>query len=138
MMKWIITEGRVGSYASESGDRAARTKQREGRVAVEKITRVLPKLMGRLKPVTSPASRCFLVALFILGFTTSYFANPPSKTLPQNPAGFDVEYHPPKPAIVLVHRAFAERIGLGRGGSAAGARRLRSDGRPVSVYLFYR
>lgn len=100
MMKWIITEGRVGSYASESGDRAARTKQREGRVAVEKITRVLPKLMGRLKPVTSPASRCFLVALFILGFTTSYFANPPSKTLPQNPAGFDVEYHPPKPAIV--------------------------------------
>ena len=95
---------------------------------MENITRALPKLMGRLKLATSRASRCFLVALFIFGFTSSYFANPPSKTHPQNSATPDVENHPPKPAIVLVHGAFADASG-----SDHVVRLLEQDGRTVTA-----
>ena len=60
--------------------------------------------MGRIKLATSPASRCFLVALFIFGFASSYVANLPSKdgqtvTLAQTPfisvADDQAEYRSP-------------------------------------------
>ena len=63
----------------------------------------LSKLGGRLKLATRPASRWFLVALFITGFSSTYFGDRPSRTDPQNSANPDVENHPPKTAIVLVH-----------------------------------
>ena len=56
----------------------------------------LAELMGRLKLAASPASRCFLVALFISGFTNRYFGDLRSKTDPQYAANADVENHPPK------------------------------------------
>jgi hypothetical protein len=62
----------------------------------------LSKLVGRLKLATDPASRCFLVALFISGFSSSYFGEPPSKTRPENSANPDVENHSPKPTFALV------------------------------------
>jgi hypothetical protein len=63
----------------------------------------LPNLIWRLKPAIDPATRFFLVALFIVGFTSSYFGDLRSKTDPQYAANADVENHPSKPAIVFVH-----------------------------------
>jgi hypothetical protein len=60
----------------------------------------LSKLVGRLKLAAGPASRCFLVALFISGFSSSYFGEQPSKTYPKNSANPDVENHSPKPTVV--------------------------------------
>jgi hypothetical protein len=44
----------------------------------------LAELMGRLKIAASPASRCFLVALFLFGFSSSYFDDLRSNTDPQS------------------------------------------------------
>jgi hypothetical protein len=113
MTKWTITN--IHSKKSELAlahpgakmDLAGRNRQK-GRVAVENITRALPRLMGRVEPAASAASQCFLVALFFLAFIGSYFANPLSKTRPQNSVNPDVENHPPKPAIVLVNAGVAD------------------------------
>jgi hypothetical protein len=50
----------------------------------------LPSLIWRLKPAINPATRFFLIALFIVGFTSSYFGDLPSKTHPQYAANADV------------------------------------------------
>jgi hypothetical protein len=50
----------------------------------------LPNLIWRLKPAINPATRFFLVALFIVGFTGSYFGDLHSKTHPQYAANADV------------------------------------------------
>jgi len=50
----------------------------------------LPDLIWRLKPAIDPATRFFLVALFIVGFTSSYFGDLRSKTPPQYAADADV------------------------------------------------
>jgi hypothetical protein len=50
----------------------------------------LPDLIWRLKPAIDPATRFFLVALFIVGFTSSYFGDLRSKTHPQYAANADV------------------------------------------------
>jgi hypothetical protein len=69
---------------------------------------VLPELIRRLKLATRPASRCFLVALFIIGFTINYFDDLPLRTHPQYAANPDVKNHPPKPPIVFVPAVFAK------------------------------
>ena len=71
----------------------------------------LSKLVGRLKLATGPASRCFLVALFISVFTISYFGDPPSKTHPEYSASPGVGNDLPKPAIALAHAALANASG---------------------------
>src|SRR6266481_3514359 len=73
----------------------------------------LAELMGRLKLAASPASRCFLVALFISGFTNRYFGDLRSKTDPQYAANADVENQPPKSAIVFVHAGWDHVVALG-------------------------
>lgn len=109
MTKWTITNihsqksGLALAHPEAKMDLAGRNRQK-GRVAVENITRALPRLMGRVEPAASAASQCFLVALFILAFTGSYFANPLSKTRPQNFVNPD----PPKPGIVLVNAGVAD------------------------------
>ena len=50
----------------------------------------LPDLIWRLKPAIDPETRFFLVALFIVGFTSSYFGDLRSKTHPQYAANADV------------------------------------------------
>ena len=50
----------------------------------------LPDLIWRLRPAIDPATRFFLVALFIVGFTSSYFGDLRSKTHPQYAANADV------------------------------------------------
>jgi hypothetical protein len=50
----------------------------------------LPNLISRLKPAINPATRFFLVALFIVGFTSSYFGDLRSQTHPQYVANADV------------------------------------------------
>ena len=50
----------------------------------------LPNLIWRLKPAINPATRFFLVALFIVGFASSYFGDLRSKTHPQYAANVDV------------------------------------------------
>ena len=50
----------------------------------------LPNLIWRLKPAINPATRFFLVTLFIVGFTSSYFGDLRSKTHPQYAASADV------------------------------------------------
>ena len=72
----------------------------------------LAELMGRLKLAASPASRCFLVALFISGFTNRYFGDLRSKTDPQYAANADVENQPPKSAIVFVHAGWDHVVAL--------------------------
>jgi hypothetical protein len=72
----------------------------------------LAKLVGRLKLAASPASRCFLVALFIYGFANSYFGDLRSKTDPQYAANANVENHPPKSAIVFVHTGWDHVVTL--------------------------
>jgi hypothetical protein len=42
----------------------------------------LPNLIWRLKPAIDPATRFFLVALFIVGFASTYFGDLRSKTHP--------------------------------------------------------
>jgi hypothetical protein len=71
--------------------------------AMQFKSEALSKLSARLKLATGPASRCFLVALFISGFYISYLGGPPAKTDAQNLPKPDVANHSPKPAIVLVH-----------------------------------
>jgi hypothetical protein len=75
------------------------------------MNKYLTHLTGRIKLATSPASRCFLVALFIFGFTSSYVANLPSESRTQNSATPDMGNHPPKPAFVLPDGAFADALG---------------------------
>jgi hypothetical protein len=58
--------------------------RKNGRLAEENITRAFPKLIARLEVAARSAGRCFLVALFIIGFTSSYSANPGFKPHPQN------------------------------------------------------
>ena len=113
MTKWTITNihsQKSGLALAHPGAKMelARRNRQKGRVAVENITRALPRLMGRVEPAASAASRCFLVALFILAFTGSYFGNPLSQTRPQNPVNPHVQNHPPKPAIVVVNAAVAD------------------------------
>jgi hypothetical protein len=62
----------------------------------------LPKLILRLRLAINPATRLFLVALFVSGFTSSYFVDLRFKTHPQYSANPEVENHPPNPAIVFV------------------------------------
>ena len=71
--------------------------------AMQLKSNALPEQIGRLKLAINPATRFFLVALFIFGFTSSYFGDLRSKTHPQYAANADVENHPPKPAIGFVH-----------------------------------
>ena len=71
----------------------------------------LPELIRRLKLATRPASGCFLVAVFIIGFTSNYFGNLPLRTHPQYAANPEVKNHPPKPAIVFVPAVFANTSG---------------------------
>src|SRR5271165_2885749 len=70
----------------------------------------LAEQMRRLKLAASPASRCFLVALFLFGFISSYFGDLRSKTDPQHAGNADVEKHPSKSAIVFVHAGRDPRI----------------------------
>ena len=51
---------------------------------------------------TIPANRLFLIALFISGFSSSYFVDLRFKTRPQYAANPDVENHATNPAIVFV------------------------------------
>jgi hypothetical protein len=69
----------------------------------------LSELIGRLKLAINPATRFFLVALFIFGFTGSYFGDLSFKAYPQYAASPDVENHPPNPAIVFV-RTGGDRV----------------------------
>src|ERR1700722_10428950 len=62
----------------------------------------LPNLILRLKLAINPATRIFLVALFVLGFTSSHFVDLRSKTPPQYAANPDLANRPAKPAIVFV------------------------------------
>ena len=75
------------------------------------MNKYLTHIIGRIKLATSPASRCFLVALFIFGFASSYFANLPSEPCTQNSATPDVGDNPPKPAFVLSRGALADASG---------------------------
>ena len=90
---------------------AAATGGRKQGFSRSTMKKYLTILMGRIKLATSPASRYFLVALFIFGFTSSYVANLPSGPHPQNSATPDVGNHPPKPAFVLERGAFADASG---------------------------
>jgi hypothetical protein len=69
----------------------------------------LTNLILRLKLAINPATRLFLVALFVFGLTNNYFVDLRFKTHPQHAANPDVENHPPNPAIVLV-RADGHRV----------------------------
>jgi hypothetical protein len=66
-----------------------------------------PNLILRLKLAINPATRLFLVALFVSGFTSSYLVDLRFKTHPQYAANPDVENHPPNPAIVMRFASFA-------------------------------
>ena len=70
---------------------------------MELKSNALAELMGRLKLAACPASRCFLVALFLWGFSSSYFGDLRSKTYPEYAARADVENHLLKSAIVFAH-----------------------------------
>ena len=80
-----------------------------------------PNLIWRLKLAINPATRFFLVALFIVGFTSSYFGDLRSKTDPQYAANADVENHPPKPAIVFVHAGW-HHVNVRNVGNAPGSK----------------
>jgi hypothetical protein len=69
----------------------------------------LPNLISRWKLAINPATRLFLVVLFVCGFTSSYFVDLRFKIHPRNAASADVESHPPNPAIVFV-RTGGDRV----------------------------
>jgi len=77
--------------------------------AMQLKSSALPNLILRLKLAINPATRLFLVALFVFGFTSRYFGDLRFKTHPQYGANPDVENHPPNPAIVFV-RADGDRV----------------------------
>jgi hypothetical protein len=58
--------------------------------AMQLKSNALPNLIWRLKPAINPATRFFLVALFIVGFASTYFGDPRSKTHPQYAANAGV------------------------------------------------
>jgi hypothetical protein len=68
----------------------------------------LPNLILRLKLAINPATRLFLVVLFVYGFTSSYLVHLRFKTHPPYAANPEMENYPPKPAIVFA------RTGEGR------------------------
>ena len=70
--------------------------------AMQLKSSALPNLILRLKLAINPATRLFLVALFVSGFTSRYFVDLRFKTHPQYAANPDVENHPSNPAIVFV------------------------------------
>jgi hypothetical protein len=72
------------------------------RSAMQLKSNALLKPIEAPKPTISPVSRCFLVALFAFGLTSTYFDDLRSKIQPQHAASPDVENHQPKPAIVRV------------------------------------
>jgi hypothetical protein len=59
--------------------------------AMELKSSALPDLLLRLKLAINPATRFFLAALFVFGFTSSYFVDLRFKTHPQYAANPDVE-----------------------------------------------
>jgi len=72
-------------------------------------SRALPDLISRLKLAINPATRLFLVVLFVSGFTSSYFVDLRFKIHRRYAASADMESHPPKPAIVFV-RTGGDRV----------------------------
>jgi hypothetical protein len=69
----------------------------------------LTNLILRLKLAINPATRLFLVALFVFGLINSYFVDLRFKAHPQYAAKPDVEKYQPNPAIVFV-RADGDRV----------------------------
>ena len=69
----------------------------------------LANLLSRLKLAINPATRLFLVALFVFGLINSYFVDLRFKAHPQHAAKPDVEKYQPNPAIVFV-RADGDRV----------------------------
>jgi hypothetical protein len=70
--------------------------------AMQLKSSALTNLILRLKLAINPATRLFLVALFVFGLINSYFVDLRFKTHPQYAANPDVEKHQPNPAIVFV------------------------------------
>jgi hypothetical protein len=58
----------------------------------------LHNLILRLKLAINPATRLFLVMLFVYGFTSSYLVHLRFKTHPQYAANPEVENHPSVPS----------------------------------------
>jgi hypothetical protein len=69
----------------------------------------LPNLISRLKLAINPATRLFLVVLFVSGFTGSYLVDLRRKTHPQDASTADLKSRPPNPAIVFV-RTGGDRV----------------------------
>jgi hypothetical protein len=62
----------------------------------------LANLLSRLKLAINPATRLFLVVLFVSGFTSSYLVDLRFKTHPRDASTVDLKSRPPNPAIVFV------------------------------------
>jgi hypothetical protein len=98
-------------FAADTSTGRRGHRRPEARLFSSTMNKYLTHLIGRIKLVTRPASRCFLVALFIFGFTSSYVANLPSMPRTQNSATPDMGNHPPKPAFDLSRGAIADASG---------------------------